>query len=169
MPQSKILYIVRHAKSSWADMELDDFDRPLNRRGLINAPEMGHRIARLPNIPNKIITSPAKRAMETATAMAKSIGISQGQIYPNSQIYEASFLSLITIIKQFKDDDQCLILVGHNPGFTHLVNDLANENIENIPTCGVAVLKFNIERWQDISVGSATLIRYDYPKKKDTY
>src|SRR6476661_7755135 len=95
---AKKLLIVRHAKSDWGKLTLQDFDRPLNERGLANAPEMAQRLLKNNNIPQKIVSSPALRAITTCKLIAQALGITEENIQLNSRIYEAHYQDLLAIV-----------------------------------------------------------------------
>jgi phosphohistidine phosphatase len=161
------LLICRHAKSSWDDPGLGDFDRPLNKRGERDAPEMGRRLVRLGVRPDLIMTSPAARALSTALHYAHQLGIPQEQVRQNPAQYAASVPELIQLIRTVDSGVTTLMLVGHNPECTALANELGGLNIDNIPTCGIVALAFSRRTWVNISAGSGTLLFFDYPKRKD--
>ena len=91
----KTLTLVRHAKSSWDDTELADFDRPLNRRGERDAPEMARRLAATGDPPDRIVSSPALRALQTARVLAPALGIDPASLVTESRVYEASYSRLV--------------------------------------------------------------------------
>lgn len=161
----KYLTLVRHAKSSWDKAGLDDFDRPLNQRGLKNAPEMGKRLTDAGYIVGCIVSSPALRAISTAEMIAKELNFDPQQIIEKAEIYEASLHTLVNIVLGIENNLSQVMLVGHNPGFTLLCNYLSNANIDNLPTCSVAQLQFDVNVWGDIKEKSGKLIKFDYPKK----
>ena len=159
----KKLYIIRHAKSSWKDMQLEDFDRPLNKRGKLNAPLMGTVLNKQNIKPNIILSSPALRAKITAQIVAKKVGYSK-EILFMKEIYEASSSMLDKVLKSIDKKHDIVFIFGHNPGF----NDLAYRYVgfdENIPTCGVVEIAFDCKRWSEIDSLNAELISFDYPKK----
>lgn len=161
----KTLYLVRHAKSSWKDASLPDHDRPLNKRGEEDAPRMGKRLARRRPKPGLIISSSAVRAKTTAKLLATEIGYPKANIVVDKLIYEAELRDLVSIIRGLDNNVDCVMLVGHNPAFTLLVNSLAQCDIANVPTCGLAVLSFDMDSWNDIDRVSGELLDFDYPKK----
>jgi phosphohistidine phosphatase len=161
----KYLSLLRHAKSSWKYLGLDDFDRPLNRRGKAAAPRVGARLAALDQRPDVIISSPAVRARSTAALVAAELHVKEQALILDAHIYEADCKTLLALIRGFKDDWQDVMLVGHNPGLTELANLLAPCQIDNIVTCGVVRLEFPVTSWQDIGDISGRLQFYDYPKK----
>jgi len=159
----KKLYIIRHAKSSWKDFSLDDFDRPLNKRGRLNAPYMGNKLKQKNILPDIIISSPAKRAKMTAKAIAQEINFAKEIVY-DKNIYEASVYTLDQIIKSVNNTQNIIFLFGHNPSLNMLVGNYINFK-QNIPTCGIIAIEFNCDRWEDIESSNAKLISFDYPKK----
>ncbi|MFC5282700.1 SixA phosphatase family protein [Pedobacter alpinus] len=161
---SKKLLLVRHAKSDWADIGLRDFDRPLNKRGLENAPEMGQRIYVKQIIPDKIVSSPALRALTTAKIFAKEWKMDINTITLNLDIYEASLKSLLNVVTELNDDDDYIALFGHNNAITDLVIYLTDADLFNIPTCGMALIDLPFESWKMVSKGTGSLVFYDYPK-----
>lgn len=161
----KRLTLVRHAKSSWKDPELADFDRPLSKRGKQDAPRMGERLAGWGRKPELIISSPAKRARKTAKLIGRELELADERLILETEIYEAEPEILLKIVRALDDRWEHVLLVGHNPGLTELGNLLADCGIENIPTCGVLCLDFDAEDWKSIEPKSGTLVFYDYPKK----
>jgi len=161
---TKILFLTRHAKSSWSDRSLSDQMRPLNKRGLNNAPKMGCYIASLEMQPQFIVTSPAVRAFTTAKLIGEKIGIQDDDILVDENIYMAYPEELVKIIHHFDNAYDNIMLVGHNPTMTELVNMLTGSDIGNIPTCGVAIIRFNTEDWQNIGHKNSELLEYVYPK-----
>lgn len=160
------LTLIRHAKSSWDDSSLQDFDRPLNKRGFKNAPEMGKRLARRNHRTDIIISSPAARAITTAEIIASEISFDSNNILREPEIYEAGLNALVNVVASIDDNYRHAILVGHNPGLTYLCNYLCNAQLDNMPTCSIVQIKFNIDTWAAISKHEGELVNFDYPKKK---
>jgi phosphohistidine phosphatase len=161
---SRVLTLVRHAKSSWNNDDLEDFHRPLNNRGFKVAPEMGQRFAEKKCKLDAIISSPATRAITTAQIIAQKNGFNIDQITSNIEIYEATLDVLMDLIHQVNDQFGSIMLVGHNPGFTELVNHLVYASIDNMPTCAIAQIQLDVDSWKEISKHSGELISFDYPK-----
>lgn len=161
----KTLFVVRHAKSSWKEASLNDFDRPLNKRGKHDAPEMGKRLKRAQVKPDLIISSPAKRALDTAEIIAKEVGYPEGSIRKIDTIYEASLSDLIALIHALDDRYDTILLVGHNPGLTYLLNHLSGEHVQNLPTCGIYGLSFEVDSWKKIVRHSGRVVFADSPKR----
>lgn len=160
----KTLYIVRHAKSSWDDHSLDDFDRPLNQRGERDAPVMGEVLKDHGARPDIIISSPAKRAESTAMAIAAASRYSATNILFEPKIYEASVATLISVIQNIPHDARTALMVGHNPGFTDLVYYLTGRGVDNVPTCGACEIEFDLTSWSKVSKRKGELIWFDFPK-----
>lgn len=163
---TKTLYLIRHAKSSWKDASLDDYDRPLNKRGKRDAPEMGRRLKEQEIKPDLLISSPAKRARLTAKAIAEAIGYAQDKIRWEPELYHATSETILEQIHQNAHQQQSLAIFGHNPGLTDFQNDICSEAIDNIVTTGIACIEFEVESWKEISLNrSGELLWYDYPKR----
>lgn len=143
----KQLWIVRHAKSDWGNPGLADFDRPLNNRGLRDAPAMGEWLDRQGVEPELLLCSPARRAKHTAEQIAKAISYPLGKIRFEQRIYEADPETLLALIGLTESNIGSLMLVGHNPGLTLLVNILGGGPLDNLPTCAVAALQFDCDDW----------------------
>lgn len=161
----KTLYLSRHAKSSWNNANMSDHARPLNDRGERDAPEMGKRLLKRKPEPTIIISSSAVRAQTTATILAEAIGYSTSDITIDERLYGAEPNNVISIIHELDDAIDCAMLVGHNPTFTDLINMLGGSQIDNVPTCGMAVLMFPTDAWSKIGQVQGELLDFDYPKK----
>ena len=160
----KKLILLRHAKSSWKDASLDDFDRPLNRRGKKDAPIMADKLDKRKIKIDLIISSPAKRTNETAKIFANILGY-ESEIIFNDKLYEASYKEILNVINLIDDKYQNVLLVCHNPGITNLVNYISDYFIENISTSGIVGLSTN-SSWKNINENGCSFLFYDYPKKK---
>ena len=161
----KTLYLLRHAKSSWKFPELDDFDRPLNKRGQRDAPRMGKRLQKQNILPDLIISSPARRAQQTAQEVAQSIGYTSTAILYDETVYEASAEALLTTLQTVDNRVAVLLLAGHNPGLTALSNRFTSHYIDNIVTAGVVAMQFATDDWAEVGGSSpGQFLWYDYPK-----
>jgi phosphohistidine phosphatase len=146
----KTLLLLRHAKSSWENDHLSDHERPLNRRGLSDAPRMGQLLAREELVPDLILSSTAKRAASTAEALAQAAGY-EDNIYYTRELYHADADTYIDLLKEVDNRYRCVMMVGHNPGLEELVADLS-EHHERMPTGAMAYFKVAIADWQDVDV-----------------
>ena len=161
----KTLYLLRHAKSSWADRELTDQDRPLNSRGLNDITKISARL-REKSAVQAIISSTAVRAFSTAKLMADGIGIPAESVSLKSEMYLSGPLKLLEIVRQLDAMLTGVMLVGHNPTITEFVNSMSGANISNVPTCGLVILKLNSDTWAKAAFDDATFVEFDYPKKE---
>ena len=162
--ESKLLIICRHAKSSWQDASLSDRERPLNKRGERDAPEMGKRLAKRGIHPDLIITSPAERARRTAELYAQALHYPLESMQINPAQYAASVPTLLELLRQTSTGCRSVLMVGHNPESTGLANLLGGLSLTNVPTSGIVALKFAISNWQDLQAGRGVLLFFDYPK-----
>ena len=165
----RILYLARHAKSSWADPALADQDRPLNKRGLRDAPAMGQKLVGHQVRVDALWTSPARRAVETARCFAKALQVPRKEIELRDRLYTSAIEDLLLEIRSCPDEVKRLLMVGHNPVTTELANFLIGDDcdteIELIPTCGIVALEFSCSSWQKIRENEGKLLFFDYPKK----
>lgn len=161
----KKLFIIRHAKSSWADPSLRDFDRPLNKRGLRDAPFMAKMMVGKGIRPDQIVSSPANRAITTAGYFAEAQGISRKDIQIKHDIYEAYPEVLLSMIQRFDNDWNTVFIFGHNPGFTYLANLFEGEYLANIPTCGIVEVTTPIDDWQRLAAETGKMTAFYYPKQ----
>ncbi len=157
---AKTLYLMRHAKSDWR-IGMDDVDRPLNKRGLRDAPEMGRRLKARQAVPQLIICSPARRTRQTR----ELLGLEAETRY-DERIYEASVEALLEIIQSLDERVESAMLIGHNPAIAWLINTLAAVELHQLPTCAVATLESGADRWEEFSSRPAALLDLDYPKRK---
>lgn len=161
----KYLTIARHAKSDWNHPNLADYERPLNKRGLKDAPEMGRRLAETGFSPDLIISSPAKRAITTARKIAKQIGYNKEAIVEAGKFYGAGYSEMLRIIASFDDQYEHVMIFGHNPCWTVLVNQLTGNEIPNVPTCGIVRIEFDADTWNEVVPFTGNLLDFDYPRK----
>ena len=161
----KTLYLNRHAKSSWNNPSLSDFDRPLNKRGKRDAPYMGNILSQKVAAPDIIYSSPANRALTTAIEIANAFGIEENQIVKDKNIYEAVTSDLIRIINSTSDEYKIIMLFGHNPTFTMASNYLSDKYLDNLPTCGFVKIEFDLDSWNQIEGNTGKLVLFEYPKK----
>jgi phosphohistidine phosphatase len=147
----KTLVIIRHGKSSWDHPELKDHLRPLNQRGVNNAFSVADELIHLGIEPTLFLTSPAVRALDTAIIMATKMDYPLDKIATDATIYEASVSELLEVISEIGNEHETVLLFGHNPGFTNLVNKLQSETLFNLPTCGTFAIKLPIDDWCNVA------------------
>jgi len=162
----KRLTLLRHAKSSWKDASLADRDRPLNRRGNKSAPDMGKRLAELGVRPSLLLTSPAKRARETARLIARELNYPLEFIQSESDLYLATPETILQVVARQDNGFNDVMLFGHNPGITELANRLGDRNIDNVPTCGMVGIELDVKEWTEIVAADGKTVFFDYPKNR---
>ena len=162
----KRLLILRHAKSSWADSSQQDWQRPLNERGLRDAPRVGEWLRTRAIVPDIIITSDAVRARATAQAVAKTSGYSR-DIVTDPSLYLAKPDDLLDAISRVSDDADTVMVVGHNPGLENLVELLTGES-HGLVTAALAGFELPIDRWSDLDgTVEASIVVMWQPNKND--
>ncbi len=166
-PERKILYLVRHAKSSWKDASLADIDRPLNQRGRRNAPLMAAWLAAQAEPPEFILSSPANRALTTARAMAQALGQGPDDIRVEQDLYFAGTHGMLRALERVDDGFHRVMMVGHNPAMTQLLNHLAGADVWNMPTCAIAAIAFDMDSWGLVDCTAGELLAYQTPKLLD--
>lgn len=161
----KTLYICRHAKSSWADAGQRDHDRPLNERGERNAAFMSAHFKERGEFADLLVSSTAVRAASTAKAFGKALAIPPSSVVYVDTLYHAAPGVILQVINQLPDTAQRVLLFGHNPGFSEIVDLLCDEHVGVLPTCGIVRLDLPVETWAMASAGIATLVWEDHPKR----
>lgn len=164
----KTLTIVRHAKSSWKDTSLQDRDRPLNKRGERDAPDMGKRIAAAGIRPSLMISSPAVRAWTTAKVIAREIDYPVDELQREDHLYLASVNTILDVLVAQDANAKSVMLFGHNPGLTDFANFLVPGLTNNLPTAGVVSVSFERDDWSLYDRPEMSLDLYDYPKSRQT-
>lgn len=149
----KNLILIRHAKSSW-ETPIKDHQRPLSKRGIKDA----HLIAEvmggiLPKL-NYILSSTAKRASETAELIAQCLNWPSESIVFDERLYTFDGIQLSKIIKSLNDGYENVIVFGHNDAITEFVNTFGDLYINNVPTCGVVMISFDVNSWSLIKKGN---------------
>ena len=146
----KTLLVMRHAKSSWNFSELSDYDRPLNARGKRDAPRIGKYLRQEGLMPDRILTSSAKRARKTASKVAKASGYT-GKVKKLDSLYDTVPGVYFKTLQELPDKYQRVMIVGHNPTMEQLVNHLTR-HIKQMPTAAIAHIELPIERWEALDL-----------------
>jgi phosphohistidine phosphatase len=161
----KRLTLVRHSKSDWSLPGQQDWDRALNKRGQRDAPEMARRLRARKLKPDVILSSPAVRALATATIMARELKVAASIIRQDERLYLAGPADLLTVIRELGGNARHLMVFGHNPGITDFANRLsAGDRIDNMPTSAVFTATFAIQDWSELDWGGGQDAQFDYPK-----
>lgn len=171
----KTVLILRHAKSDWGEPDRPDFDRPLAKRGLEDAPLMGEVLAHFDCVPDKILSSPARRAQQTAELVAKACGYRK-TIQWEDAFYEGSSEDLLAILPRLPETVERILLIGHNPMLEETVALLSAPHASaaedgwsegwaiKIPTAGLVCLNFGIMTWSELQPGEGVLQWFVIPK-----
>jgi len=160
----KTVLFARHAKSNWNEPGISDFDRPLNEKGEVDAPLMAKYLQQCGYIIHEIISSDAARALATAEEYKKCL-TPDVPVLQNHSIYAASQLDIIDIIKALPAKKSTVMIVGHNPTMTDVVNYYTEDGVSDMPACSVAIVQFEVSSWDDIKIGVGDLLAFEYPGK----
>lgn len=161
----RTLVMIRHAKSSWANPLQSDFERPLNERGLGDAPVMGKRLAVAGIKPDLVISSTALRTRQTSQLITAEVGYDINRVQWEEKLYHCIPAVFDEVIMELPDDVKTVFIVGHNPGITDFVNQLSPDfSIGNMPTCGIAGTHLEAETWADFYSVKRKVFMFDYPK-----
>jgi len=160
----KTLLLVRHAKSSWDQPGLSDFDRPLNDRGKKDAPAMAKRVKEKGIGLDHLISSPAKRAKKTAKYFAEEFGLKKEDVTLVEGLYGATQTEFLQAIKEIDDSYTKVALFSHNPGITDLASSLTNVRVDDMPTCAVFALQIETDKWEDFTGAEKNFLFFDYPR-----
>ena len=162
------LTLVRHAKSDWSVAGQPDWERTLNARGLRDAPEMGRRLRERKLKPDLILTSPAVRALTTATLLAKELGLPVEKLHKDERLYHASPGVILEVIRELGGSSRHVMVVAHNPGLTEFSDQIASDRrIDHMPTCAVVTVAVDVRQWTDLEWQSAKDTELDYPRNSD--
>jgi len=159
----KKLIIVRHSKSSWKDLSLSDFNRPLNGRGKSDGPLMADYLKSKINKIDYLHSSSSVRTFETSKYFINQIQF--GKVEYDDSLYHSSATSILNMIRSYSDNYQSAMIIAHNPGLTNLINNITNISLDNLPTTGIVEIEFNCDRWSKISYENSDLVDLKFPKQ----
>lgn len=159
------LWVIRHAKSSWAEPRQPDFERPLNERGHRDGPRMAAWLSRQDHPAEWIWCSTATRALATADFVAEGFATAKPQLVADRRLYHSSVLELCEVLRETPSDIGSVAVVAHNPTLTQLVNHLAGERVlDNLPTFGVVAFAVS-GSWPELAPETAQLDLTMAPKQ----
>ena len=161
----KTFYLVRHAKSSWDNSSLRDIERPLNERGLNDAPIMAKLMRSKGVRPDLLVSSPAIRALTTAAYFKNELGVEGEDLWVRDEIYEAMSSTIVDLIHLLPEDCGTAMLFGHNPTFTNVAGMFTKDYIDNIPTCGVVCVRSEAATWPEVSSENSQVVEMFFPKE----
>jgi len=159
----KTLILVRHAKSSWDQIGLADFDRPLTERGKKDAPEMAKRLKQKGIELDYLVSSTAKRARKTAKYFAEAFGFKKDGIKLSDELYNATHTAFLKVVAEIDDKNNSVALFSHNPGISEFASSLTNVRVDDMPTCAMFALQIETENWKDFSKAGKKFLFFDYP------
>src|ERR1700754_2640577 len=160
------LTLVRHGKTEPGRPGQEDWDRVLEPRAQRDAPEMARRLKRVSPKPDRVLSSPAVRAITTATIMVRELNISAQKVQQDERLYLASPKDMLAVIRELGGRSRHLMVVGHNPGITEFADKISAErSVDNLPTCAVYTLQFAIAAWRELEWESGVDAELDYPKR----
>jgi phosphohistidine phosphatase len=167
----KTLYLLRHGKSSWKDERIEDFDRPLNKRGRAAAKAMGEHLAKQKITPAQVLCSSAKRTRETLEGVQEALGAALPARFEKG-IYMADEATLLRRLRRLNDSLASAMLIGHNPGLEQLALALAAEQDDELrrqlqlkfPTGSLAIIETDVDRWADLKPGCGRLTAFVRPR-----
>ena len=158
------LWVIRHAKSSWANAHQADFDRPLNHRGKKDGKRMTLWMRAQDERPQRLVSSDAVRARATTEFVRSGYAVPADRVRFDNRLYEASVDALLAVVREMPGDCASIALVGHNPGSTEFVNALLGRQlIDRLPTLGIAMLSVP-PGWSAVCFGCAKFIALQTPK-----
>jgi len=163
----KTVLLIRHAKSSWTDASLNDFDRPLNDRGKRDAPEMAKRLSDKKIKIDTFISSPAKRAKKTALFFAKEFGVDEKDVIYKTELYAAPSEVFYDVIEKLDDDADHVAIFSHNPGITEFANSLTDVHADDMTTCSIFAIKSEVKKWNEFRGSKKVFWFFDYPKSAE--
>lgn len=159
------ILLIRHAKSSWDNPNLTDFDRPLAERGLRDAPVMANELAKHRIPIDLVIASPSVRTTQTLEYFRATLKIPQERIVWDSTVFHSSTENLLRILSALDDSVRHVVFVGHNPSMTDLSNALQSDTlIDNVPTCGIVHISGSWSSWKELRQQKGKLEFFLYPK-----
>jgi len=166
---SKTILLIRHAKSSWDDPSLNDFERPLNERGKKDAPEMAKKLKDKKINFDAFVSSPAKRAKQTCKHFAREFDLKKKEIVSEPRLYEAAEEKFFEVIEGFKNKWDHVAIFSHNPGITAFANSLTGTRIDDMPTCSIFAVKIDTDKWKNFREAKKEFLFFDYPKMETTH
>jgi phosphohistidine phosphatase len=160
----KSILFVRHAKSGWTNPAIADFDRPLNERGLRDAPEMARRLMEKNITIDAFVSSTALRALTTAKLFQETFAADAGKLIEINDLYHAYPPMFFDVIKKLDDKLNTVAIFAHNPGITDMVNRMKVARVDDMPTCAVFGVRTDISHWKDFANAEKKFWFLDYPK-----
>ena len=159
----KKIYVLRHSKSSWSDLSLGDFHRPLNSRGKTDGPMMSVYLSTRIDMIDFLHCSSSVRTYETSKYFIERIKFIDIQY--DESLYHSSSSEIINNIKCYDEQYNSAMIIAHNPGLTNLINEISDISLDNLPTTGLVEINFDCTKWSDISLDNSTVVDIKFPKQ----
>jgi phosphohistidine phosphatase len=169
----KTIYLLRHTKSAWSDSDADDFDRPLNEQGQLNAVQIGHHLSDQKIQPDIILCSAAARTQETFSYIQSFLPATQA-IEIKDALYLASSQTLMQHLENLNEAASSVMIIAHNPGLHELainfggrenigVSELLNQVMQQFPSGAIATVQSTADQWKSLNQGESTLTGFVCP------
>jgi len=165
MSTIKTLHIIRHAKSSWKNMDQNDIDRPLKKRGIQDMRKMAQTIGDENIKLDLILTSPAVRAFESSKILVDKLQLESNQFLVKEKLYLPDFATLLKSVLYLNDELNDVAIVGHEPSLSSVINYFLNKPLEKVGTGSVTTLEFNSKKW--INIAAANLKSAHHRNRND--
>jgi phosphohistidine phosphatase len=162
----KTIHVVRHSKAVGHDLGISDFERKLEKKGSKDAKQVAARLKKRSGRPQLIVTSPAARALGTARQFARELGIKKKNIVQEPELYEADAKKILELVNNLPDDNDSVLIVGHNPAFEAFAHDLTRGFHAALPTSAVVTVEIAVDSWKSVKSATGTLTGFDHPARK---
>lgn len=159
----KTLILIRHGKSDWS-AGLSDRERPLNHRGLNDAPIMAKVLQHQDQIPELLYVSSAKRTTQTANILAKELSIPQEHLISSPELYLCDAFAVEEIVRFAPNEAESIAIVGHNPTLSEVSSYFSNRDYMDLPTLAICICTFDVDNWEDVSPENLRGSDFFYPK-----
>jgi phosphohistidine phosphatase len=158
---------MRHADARWQDPALPDLQRPLSRRGSAAAEAMARRLLDLELVPDLLLVSPARRTRQTAEIVARELSVPERRVLRDESLYLASAADLLKVIERTGPRVAHVLVVGHNPGVSELVQRLAPRSAGGgLGTAALCSIAFDCTHWNAIAVAAITDVQREAPARR---
>lgn len=160
--KNKTIILLRHGKSAWDQVELDDIKRTLLPKGIERTKRSAHYIKEVQIKIEKVISSPANRALETANIVKDYLHLSSIEI--ENRLYPCDSEQIYNTIIELDDAIDHVLIVAHNTGLTYFAQEYMDANIDNIPTSGLVSCRYTINSWSEFALADRKLNFVVFPK-----
>ena len=159
----KTIFLLRHGKAESRDSTESDFDRKLVKKGVRLTESVAKVMKSRGMLPELTISSPAPRAYETARVFARTVGIPENDIRTEQSIYDQKVSVIFTIVSDLDDNLDSVMLVGHDPSFSHMARWFAPEFRTSMPKSSIIAVEFDSISWRDVPESTGRLAAFEQP------